>query len=54
MFALPVPMPLALYLPRQYDLPAPRSIPMPRPSYKTAPPIAAPNVFMEIDAPVAW
>jgi hypothetical protein len=54
MFALPTPMPLALYQPRQYDLPAPRSIPMPRPSYKTAPVVASPNVFMPLEHPGSW
>ena len=53
-FAPPVPEPVALYLAREYTLPAARSIPMPRPSYKTAPVVASPNAFIAEDHPAAW
>ena len=53
-FAPPVPVPVALYLARQYELPAPRSIPMPRPDYKAAPVVAAPNEFIPEDHAAAW
>ena len=53
-FAPPTPVPIALYLARQYELPAPRSIPMPRPSYKVAPKVAAPNEYISEDHPAAW
>lgn len=53
-FAAPIPMPEALYLPRRYELPAPRAIPMPRPSYKEAPQASAPNHFIDESLPVSW
>lgn len=53
-FALPIPAPVALYLPRTYDLPAPRSIPMPKPSYKAAPAVAMPNEFIPESHSAAW
>jgi hypothetical protein len=39
--------PGSLYQPRVYDLPAPRSIPMPEPSYAEEPPLPVPNRFVD-------
>eukprot|EP00937_MAST-01D_sp_MAST-1D-sp2_P000692 g692.t1 len=39
--------PLELYRPRVYELPAPRSIPMPEPSYAEEPPLPVPNRFVD-------
>ncbi len=49
-----VPVPVALYLPRVYELFAPKSIPMPEPSYKEEPEVATPNLYISEDEPTAW
>ena len=39
--------PIELFKPRVYELPAPRSIPMPEPSYAEEPPLPVPNKFVD-------
>ncbi|GMH87477.1 hypothetical protein TrVE_jg11590 [Triparma verrucosa] len=49
-----VPVPVSLYLPRVYELFAPKSIPMPEPSYKAEPEVATPNIYISEEDPTAW
>ncbi|GMH73627.1 hypothetical protein TL16_g06244 [Triparma laevis f. inornata] len=49
-----VPIPVSLYLPRVYELFAPKSIPMPEPSYKAEPEVATPNLYISEEDPTAW
>jgi len=50
----PPPEPISLYQPRVYELFAPKSIPMPEPSYKSQPEIATPNLYISESHPTAW
>ena len=49
-----VPVPIALYMPRVYELFAPKSIPMPEPSYKAEPEVAIPNLYIDETDSTAW
>lgn len=46
--------PVELYRPRTYELPAPRSIPMPEPSYADEPPLPVANTFMDEREKHSW
>ena len=48
------PVPYSLYLPRVYELFAPKSIPMPEPSYKAEPEVAIPNIYIPEEHSTAW
>jgi hypothetical protein len=49
-----VPVPIALYMPRVYELFAPKSVPMPEPSYKAEPEVAIPNLYIDETDSSAW
>ena len=49
-----VPVPLSLYLPREYELFAPKNIPMPEPSYSKLAEVPPPNLYIAENHPAAW
>ena len=50
----PLPVPIKLYLPREYHPTLTRSIPMPKPTYGTDVKVMPSNSFMEESSPAAW
>ena len=48
------PIPYSLYMPRVYELFAPKSIPMPEPNYKAEPEVAIPNIYIPEEQAAAW